>query len=635
MAYISVENAIKQAVQAMKDYHDSHTGGGSSTPQNVFYGTCDSLASDSVKAVACSGFPETLTAGMLLFVKFTNENTANFPSLSINSGTSTGISTASASPSFSGAWKAGQVVGFISAGNPVTWYAYATVPADSTHYGVVKDDGSGGADNIYKGSTSTAASSAVKVVNAPGFPSHSIPDGTVLFLYSMHGNTSEIVGLLINDIEDPIDVRRRAVLPAESMSGAWGEAEMLCMVYLADLGDFLLIGCEAEPESEPGFENPATESLDMNNFDISNIKELLFKNGVYLYSDSGKLIAWDTGIDERAAIEVSDPVTSHDAVNKQYLDGYTVDYETKVTGKPTIGGIAVSGNKSLLDYNIQKAISAAAPYKISLISSGAVGNGRAEILGVSYTPSGTEQEHLLERDAASMVIKIYCGAAGTTGNAYIRLNGEVISSGTGLRQYDMTVSSDVRIEWTTTSQVGITSRYCDITTSPGEAVKTLETLGDDFLISNEKKLEMNKASEVVQGDTRAVTADAVKTYVDEHSGGSSDTYDMEIYGSNPQTDWSFSQIAYEITSGTYSAFVLAIAEGGSPKIQLREQIWYGDAVAYVRKQIVTPWLITAGSYQGIWFISEVLENTPTFGGNFPVFKKFWIKSDGSVTATEI
>lgn len=123
--------------------------------------------------------------------------------------------------------------------------------------------------------------------------------------------------------------------------------------------------------------------------------------------------------------------------------------------------------------------------------------------------------------------------------------------------------------------------------------------------------------------------------VKDTGGGTSESYDMEVYGTNPQSDWNFEQISYEITSGTYSALALAITEGGSPKIQLREQIWYGDSFAYVRKQIITPWLQSAGYYQGIWFISDAIENTPSFEYNYSVHKKFWIKSDGSVTVTEI
>lgn len=78
-----------------------------------YYGTCTTAAATAAKAATITGFPSTPTTGMKISVRFTNNNTVDNPTLSINSGTAIAIKrygTTAPGKSSTSSWNAGSVV---------------------------------------------------------------------------------------------------------------------------------------------------------------------------------------------------------------------------------------------------------------------------------------------------------------------------------------------------------------------------------------------------------------------------------------------------------------------------------------------------------------------------------------------
>lgn len=87
------------------------SGGGGAT---LWYGTCTTAGGTAAKAATITGFTDAnITTGQVIFVKFSNANTASNPTLSINSGTAKSImryGTTAPSTSAASSWNAGAVV---------------------------------------------------------------------------------------------------------------------------------------------------------------------------------------------------------------------------------------------------------------------------------------------------------------------------------------------------------------------------------------------------------------------------------------------------------------------------------------------------------------------------------------------
>lgn len=98
--------------------------------KKVWYGTCPTTASTANKVVT-TGENFGFVAGNVLFVKFTNANTASSPKLSVDGGNQIAIY-----PTTSYMWQSGYVVGFVYDG---TYFRDLTGPyATTTYYGVTK-----------------------------------------------------------------------------------------------------------------------------------------------------------------------------------------------------------------------------------------------------------------------------------------------------------------------------------------------------------------------------------------------------------------------------------------------------------------------------------------------------------------
>ncbi|MBO7695428.1 MAG: tail fiber protein [Methanobrevibacter sp.] len=94
-----------------------------------YYGTCSTASTTATKVVTCSNF--VLATGASIRVKFTNDNTAEGPSLNVNS---TGAKTIS-NVMYNGTWIAGAVISFTYDG---TYWVMEESWASTSTYGLVK-----------------------------------------------------------------------------------------------------------------------------------------------------------------------------------------------------------------------------------------------------------------------------------------------------------------------------------------------------------------------------------------------------------------------------------------------------------------------------------------------------------------
>lgn len=100
----------------------------------VTYGTCSSAASTVAKVVSATGF--TLKTGSEIWVKFTNANTADAPTLNVNSTGAKYIKKYGTTAPSSYMWSPGAVVGFIYDGT--YWIMANGATATTSYYGVTK-----------------------------------------------------------------------------------------------------------------------------------------------------------------------------------------------------------------------------------------------------------------------------------------------------------------------------------------------------------------------------------------------------------------------------------------------------------------------------------------------------------------
>lgn len=80
---------------------------------SIYYGTCSTAAATAAKTATILGFPETITTGTMIAIKFTYANGKASPTLSINGGTAHDIrryGTTYPSTSAASSWNAGSVV---------------------------------------------------------------------------------------------------------------------------------------------------------------------------------------------------------------------------------------------------------------------------------------------------------------------------------------------------------------------------------------------------------------------------------------------------------------------------------------------------------------------------------------------
>lgn len=101
------------AVATSGDYDDLTDKPTIPAQGQLWFGTSSTAAATAAKATSITGFPNTLTDGLTVAVRFANANTVASPTLSINSGTAVAIrryGTTAPSTSASLSWQAGTVV---------------------------------------------------------------------------------------------------------------------------------------------------------------------------------------------------------------------------------------------------------------------------------------------------------------------------------------------------------------------------------------------------------------------------------------------------------------------------------------------------------------------------------------------
>lgn len=151
------------------------------------YGTCATAASVANKVVVCEGFE--LTEGAAISVKFANANTASNPKLNVNGTGSIPIFVDGAAMTSSQWWKAGDIKTFIYADNAwnVDEDTSSGLIVDLTDRVNVLEQTADGltstvsAMKVAYGTCATAASTATKVVTAPGFTLYTGAEITVKF----------------------------------------------------------------------------------------------------------------------------------------------------------------------------------------------------------------------------------------------------------------------------------------------------------------------------------------------------------------------------------------------------------------------------------------------------------------------
>ncbi len=112
--------------------------GGGGDGASVFYGTCDTAASSSVKVVVCEEFTSAhLVAGTVLNVRFTYAQTYNgAPTLNVNSTGAKNIKRVGTTNAARYEWVAGEVLQFVYDGS--YWMLTDGGFATTTYYGVTK-----------------------------------------------------------------------------------------------------------------------------------------------------------------------------------------------------------------------------------------------------------------------------------------------------------------------------------------------------------------------------------------------------------------------------------------------------------------------------------------------------------------
>ena len=101
----------------------------------IFYGICATAASMTAKVATVTGFPG-LTAGVVVAIKFLNNNSASIPTLNVNSTVAKAIKEYGTTPISTYAWKSGGVVQFVYDGS--YWIMLNGTTASIVYSGLVK-----------------------------------------------------------------------------------------------------------------------------------------------------------------------------------------------------------------------------------------------------------------------------------------------------------------------------------------------------------------------------------------------------------------------------------------------------------------------------------------------------------------
>jgi len=169
-----------------RDVSSQGTGSGS-----TWYATCSTTYSTAAKVASCSNF--SLSTGAIVSVAFSADNTADAPTLNVNSTGAKSIYVNGSVTSSSNQllWNAGDVLTFIYDGTQYHLIARSSVQESS--------QGSGGGA-IWHGTSSTANSTATKAVTCSDF---TLQDGAMIAVtFSNAGDGSSTVQLNVNSTGD-------------------------------------------------------------------------------------------------------------------------------------------------------------------------------------------------------------------------------------------------------------------------------------------------------------------------------------------------------------------------------------------------------------------------------------------------
>lgn len=137
-------------------------GGGSTTNQKTWYGTCSTSAGTVTKVVNCEGFE--LTDGVHLSVLFTSANTTSAIYLNVNSTGQKRVYLTKSSGELAYMWKGGELVDFVYADG--VWLMVASATADTTYYGLTKLSSSTSSTSTSVAATPSAVKAAYDLANS-------------------------------------------------------------------------------------------------------------------------------------------------------------------------------------------------------------------------------------------------------------------------------------------------------------------------------------------------------------------------------------------------------------------------------------------------------------------------------------
>ena len=185
------QQSAEEAQQALEQLLGSGT--------TICYGQCNTAANTAAKVVSCQGF--NLATGALIAVKFTNENTANYPTLNVNSTGAKSIYGHSNYPPVgtgTGVWKSNEVKLFVYDGTNFRIVGTSALELCGGTAVSITNGGTGVSNTSrlsFYGTCSTAANTAAKVVSCPDF---SLAAGVRVAVKFTNSNTAANVTLNVN-----------------------------------------------------------------------------------------------------------------------------------------------------------------------------------------------------------------------------------------------------------------------------------------------------------------------------------------------------------------------------------------------------------------------------------------------------
>lgn len=190
-AVADAQQSAEEAQQALEQLLGSVT--------TICYGQCNTAANTAAKVVSCQGF--NLVTGVLIAVRFTNENTANYPTLNVNSTGAKSIYGHSNYPPVgtgAGVWKSGEVKLFVYDGTNFRIVGTSALELCGGTAVSIANGGTGVSNTSrlsFYGTCSTAANTAAKVVSCPDF---SLAAGVRIAVKFTNSNTAANVTLNVN-----------------------------------------------------------------------------------------------------------------------------------------------------------------------------------------------------------------------------------------------------------------------------------------------------------------------------------------------------------------------------------------------------------------------------------------------------